>query len=456
MRKTSIIYLTALFVACQPQYDMVPPESIVPVKQEFEENWYVSKEGLGAKDGSDWDNALPFNDLLDALTSDASSFANAGIHLQEGTYTIPTGEESAIQLACNVLCIRGGYSKDLESDDLEDCDASKYPTVFTGENGFAKVSGVSLLFENIKFSGFKASVFTIDGDHSTTSVECHNCIFDGNTSSITANASAGGPCAYIANGYFKAKNCVFTNNSAVSRGGAIRSNSRTAVVYLDRCYFKGNKLEKEWGLAVQCSAGVLCANNCTMIGNTGNGSTLNGGGAFFIANSTIIDDSNPNGANNAAFRCESKEEAKTTLINNVLSSSKDGGYGIILNAKGIINSKGYNVIKSVYLGSGSVDPCISTDLKNNTIIEGQADESSRCWIWDFNQISSSFLEFAVLDDIYDRAVDFDPSAYCEISLVGRSFATWVTPNAFSVDGRGVERDSDGFIPGSYEPSNDSE
>lgn len=455
MKKTSIILLTAAFAACQPQYDMVPPEKFVPKHQEFEENWYVSQDGLGAMDGSDWDNALPFDKLLEALTSEASSFANAGIHLQEGTYTIPTGDETAIQLACNVLCLRGGYSKDLEADDLEDCDASKYPTVFTGESGFANVSGVSVIFENIKFSGFKASVFSINGEHSTTSVECRNCIFDNNTSPVTANGTAGGSCAYIFQGYFKARNCMFTGNSSVSRGGAIRTNSKTAVTFLDGCYFRGNKIEKEWGSAIQCSAGVICANNCTMTGNTGKGSTLNGGGAFFIANCTVIDDMEPNGTNNAAFRCESKTEASTTLINNIFSSSKDGGYGLILNSKGILTSKGFNVFKNIYLGDGSVDPSIATDLKKNMVLTGQADDETACWIWDFNQIADSFSEFAVLDDIYDAAMVFDPSTYCEISVLGRSYATWVTPDAFSVDGRGVERNENGFIPGSYEPSNES-
>ncbi|MCR5003570.1 MAG: hypothetical protein K5984_04290 [Bacteroidales bacterium] len=451
MKKRYMIFLAATLVACQPQYDMVPPESIVIEEKEFSENWYISNDGAGLKDGSDWSNALPFDELLTMLTSDAASFSEAGIHIKEGTYTIPTkDEEDFITLACNVLCIRGGYSESLTGDDLSDCNPQEHPTVMTGEKGFAKVAGITALFENIKFTGFKRSVFNINGDNTTTSIECHNCIFDNNKNEIASNSEAGGAGAFITQGYFKAKNCVFTNNSAVSRGGAVRINGKSGLVFLDKCFFMNNSIEKTWGSALQVSAGVLCANNCTMVNNTGAGSTLNGGGAFFISNCTVIDDSDANGSNNAAFRCESKTEAQSMIVNSIFTTTSSDGKGIIVNNNSVLTSKGYNVIKSVYLGSGAVDPCISTDLKKDANLIGSADAEQKCWKWDFNQISSNFTEFATSDDIYDAAMAFDPSAYCSVSVVGRNYATWVTPDAFGEDCRGEKRDSDGFVPGAYE------
>lgn len=478
MKKYSIILLSVLLAACQPHFDMVPPDGSGPVAQEFTENWYVTQNGSGSKDGSDWSNALPFKTLIQRISSSAASFSDAGIHIQEGTYLL-NAKDSCIVLNSDILCIRGGYSSDLKYDDLSKCDPDMYPTIFTGDvNGdgvandgdaaFAYVSEASVRFENITFRNFYLSpalnsklgskggaVFGINGQYLTTSVECRNCIFEGNANGISSSANQeGGPCAYVWEGYFKARGCAFIGNAANSRGGAIRTNGKSAVIFLDACFFKGNRIEAQWGSAIQNSAGVICANNCTMIQNTGAGSTLNGGGAFFLANCTILDDAEPSGSNNAAFRCESKANCGTMLINNVLGSTNAAGYGLILNAGGTLLSKGYNLIKSAYLADGCSDPTLTSDLKKDVVLAGSLDEDAFCWEWDFDQIKDDFLEFAVTDDVYDAAVLFDPSGYCSIAVLGRAFATWATPNAFAVDCRGEIRGDDGFQPGAYDPNLD--
>ena len=189
-----------------------------------------------------------------------------------------------------------------------------------------------------------------------------------------------------------------------------------------------------------------------MVSNTGKGSTLNGGGAFFLSNSTVIDDSAPDGTNNAAFRCESKQDRNSTMINCIFSNTTSDGYGILMNASGTIVSRGYNLIKSVSLGSGCTDPTVASDLKKDVVLDGSLAEG--CWQWDIAQVEEDLKGYAIADEVYDAAVGFNPANYCGISVLGRAYATWVTPNSFAMDARGVVRGDDGFQPGAYDPNLD--
>ena len=471
------IFLPCLaLVSCQPHFDMVPPSGGSGVVQEFNDNWYVTLNGSGVKNGTDWNNALSFEDFLTRLASPASSFSDSGIHIQEGTYLV-TDKDKWMEIKKDVLCIRGGYSSDLMYDDLSKCDPELYPTIFTGDvdgdgvagegdGAFVYITDGSIRFDNITFRGFYQSaametelggkgsaVFGINGPYLTTSVECRNCIFEGNVNGASGTGShEGGPCAFVSQGYFKARNCVFRNNSATSRGGAIRTISKTAVLYLDCCLFTGNSITGSFGSAIQNSDGVICANNCTMVSNTGKGATLNGGGAFFLSNCTVIDDCAPDGTNNAAFRCESKLDRNSTMINCIFSNTTSDGYGILMNASGTIVSRGYNLIKSVSLGSGCTDPTVASDLKKDIVLDGSLAEG--CWQWDISQVEEDLKGYAIADEVYDAAVGFNPANYCGISVLGRAYATWVTPNSFAMDARGVVRGDDGFQPGAYDPNLD--
>ena len=180
---------------------------------------------------------------------------------------------------------------------------------------------------------------------------------------------------------------------------------------------------------------------------------LNGGGAFFISNSTIIDDSAPNGTNDAAFRCESKQDRNSTIINNVFMNMNSEGYGLIMNSSNAaLMSRGYNVIKSVKIADGLSDPTAGEDLVKDIVLTGKIEDN--CWTWDIAQVEAELKGYANADDIYDAATAFDPSTYCGIAVLGRAYANWVTPAAFAMDGRGEMRGEDSFQPGSYDPNLD--
>ena len=462
-----------LLAGCQPYFEMVPPSGGTSTVQEFNENWYVTKNGTGVKNGSDWSNSMPFSEFLAMISNTTTGLSDAGIHIQEGEYLV-TDADAFITISKDILCIRGGYSKDLLYDDLSKCDPELYPTIFTGDvsgdgeagvgdGAFVFLSEGSIRFDNITFRNFYQSqaiatelegkgsaVFGINGSYLKTSVECNNCKFENNVNSVSGTSGQeGGPCAFITEGYFKARDCSFTGNSGNSRGGAIRTNGKKGVVFLDRCLFRGNTLTGgSFGSAIQNSAGVICMNNTTMVGNIGPGSTLNGGGSFFVGSSTIVDGSAPDGTNNAAFRCESKKEQGTVIINSVFTNTNTAGYGLLMNASGVLVSKGYNVIKSIYLGSGCVDPTVGADLTKDIQLEGELDEG--VWQWDVAKLGEDFKAYAVSDNVYAAAQAFDPSAYCDISVLGRAFANWVNPLSFSLDGRGEDRGEDAIQPGAYD------
>ena len=472
------IPLCLVAVSCQPHFDMVPPPTPgQTVEKEFADNWYVTLEGTGSKAGYDWDNALPFAEFLKMISNTTTDLSNSGIHIKKGTYVVPKEADQFLNITKDVLCIRGGYDPALTGEDLSGCDPEAFPTVFSGDlngsgaadegdGGFIYVTDGSVRLENITFKYFwkgdginvdtygkAGAVIGVNGPYLTTSVECNNCIFEDNSAGFSGStAYQGGPCAFVSEGYFKARGCVFQDNLGNSRGGAIRTAGKSGVVFLDRCFFTRNVLNDTWGKAIQISDGVLCANNCTLVGHSGKGSSLNGGGAFFLSNNTIMDESSVDGVNNAAFRCESKADRNSIMLNNVFGNVNADGAGIILNSSGgVIVSRGYNFIKSVILGNNCVDPAVAEDVKKDVVLTGTVEDN--CWKWELSQIAADIKGYIGADDIYDAAISFDPSLYCGISVLGRSYANWVTPNAFGMDGRGEARGED-FQPGSYDPNLD--
>ncbi len=460
-----LLCLLPAFCACQPQFEMVPP-GYGSISQEFDENWYVTANGAGLKNGNDWTNAISFNRFLEMITASDASFTTAAFHIMEGTYKVPARKNTYRALSGDICCIRGGYSAASEYSDLSHCDPSLYPTVFTGDldgdgkagegdGAFAYITGGHIRFDNITFKNFYLSstlagnlggkgsaVFGINGPYYSTIVECRNCRFEGNVNGVAGNSGQeGGSCAMVTAGYLELSDCIFRGNSANSRGGAIRTNSSKGLVFMNRCLFTGNSIAGTYGM-----------NNTTMVGNSGKGSTLNGGGAFLVVSSTIIDDADPDDES-AAFRCESQADRNTTVINSVFSSSKANGYGVILNANGTLVSKGFNLFKNIEAHAGSSDPSSATkDTKKDVVLNGSL--QGKCWKWDISQVRSDIKDYAIVDDVYDAAIGFDPSEYCDIFVVGKSFVSWLTPISLAKDARGSIRGDERFQPGAYDPNID--
>ena len=465
-----------LLAACQPKFEMVPPGGNTQAP-EFSENWFVTMDGAGTKSGKDWGNAISFSRFMSMITDASSSYTNSAFHIREGEYLV-TAKDAYKSLSCDVACIRGGYSKDLTYSDLSLCNPDLYPTVFSGDVNksgaaddgdgvFAYVTGGSIRFDNITFKHFYLSktaanalggkgsaVFGVNGSVQNTVLECRNCLFEDNVNAVNDNAGReGGPCAFVSEGYFRAKDCIFRSNKANSRGGAIRTSGTYSALFLDRCLFTGNRIDGSYGSAIQGSSGTICMNNCTLVGNVGKGSTLNGGCAFLIVSSTVVDDAEPNGTENAAFRCESTAEANSTVINSVFSNSKASGIGLIVNGgSSMLTSCGFNLFKSIQSNSTTCpNPLASSDTVLDVVLTGAVD--GRIWKWDVAQVWSNLREFAIVDDVFDAASAFNPAAY-SMTAVGKGFTAWVGASSFLKDGRGSVRGDEKFQPGSYDPNID--
>ena len=57
---------------------------------------------------------------------------------------------------------------------------------------------------------------------------------------------------------------------------------------MNNCLITGNSVRELFGVGIQVSSGHICMNNTTIVGNSGKGAALNGGGSFMLANSTIV------------------------------------------------------------------------------------------------------------------------------------------------------------------------
>lgn len=494
MHRIIVTLLAALLICgCQKYYLMIPPPTYTDDELDDEdtgtssrvENIFVSVYGDGDMNGSSWDHAYDVAGLRTILT-DKSDLSNTVIYLAEGKYIVGKGEGNGLELKKDIKQIKGGYSSANTGSDLSKRDPEKYETILSGDvnlNGKADAGDCAMfmvtdgktVFDGIVFEGGyidtvvsavnsvegsngkssgAASVFGIFGAPSSTVVETVNCVFRGNVSVSAHNGSAegktsisGGPCALVTSGFFMADGCTFSNNAAINRGGAIRLMGAEAACFLNKCFFTGNKLTGSdgWGSSIQVSYGHLCINNSTFIDNQGKGGEINGGGSFFMCNSTFFQtDTDSYGA----FRCESIAGADSRIINNVFSSRRDDGTGFNYSGDDRdITSAGFNLFQRVK----GKDIRRSDDVLWPAVLVGTL--SSGCWQWDDSQVGGNADEvYATLTDVLVAVKAFSPTISSDPALVnlGYSFYSWVGENGFSEDQRGRPRNPLKMQKGSYD------
>lgn len=483
-----------LVCGCQKYYLMIPPPIYTDDELDDEdvgtsskvENIFVSVYGDGDMNGSSWDHAYDVSGLRTILT-DKSDLSNTVIYLAEGKYVVGKSEGSGLELKKDIMQIKGGYSAASTGSDLARRDSEKYETILSGDVNLSgkaddgdcamfMVTGGMITFDGVVFEGGyidtvvsavnsvegsngsssgAASVFGIFGEIASTSVETINCVFRSNLSTAAHNGSAegktsisGGPCALVTSGFFKAKGCTFSNNVAVNRGGAIRLMGAEAVCFLDKCLFTANRLtgsSEGWGSSIQVSYGHLCINNSTFIDNQGKGGEINGGGSFFMSNSTFFQ---TEADTYGAFRCESIDGADSHIINNVFSSRRDDGTGFNYSGDNRdITSAGFNLFQRVK----GKDIRRSDDVLWPTPLAGTL--AAGCWQWDASQVGSNVDEiYAKLSDVLSAVKAFNPTISADPALanLGYSFYEWVGENGFSEDQRGRPRNPSMMQKGSYD------
>lgn len=210
----------------------------------FANDYYVSVDGSGEKNGSSWENAIAFTDMCGKINEykDGDVF-----YFQGGTYYVPA----------KVPTVSKGYSFIGATTGT--------PTVFSGDvngDGVANEGDASsLLFiqlatkngddskhfvlKNITFTGAyvnqtKTSALRVDN---SGWVDVQNCIFDKNISVYSKDNNYGGPACLLERSTVNFTDCKFINNESKGRGGAIKLTSDASTkgyTTLNRCLVSGN------------------------------------------------------------------------------------------------------------------------------------------------------------------------------------------------------------------------
>ena len=216
---------------------------------------YVTPEGTG--DGSSWDNATPYLEYASALSTDATT----QVWVKAGTYYGDANNGNGSFLIYKHNKVYGGFVGNENPDfNLDDRDLEANQTILDGQNE------KRVLYQADNITNLETAVW--DG-----------FIIQNGYSGMGAGANIGGNC--------RLQNCKFLNNNTNGSGGAIfiiASYFNNSSVHLVNCVFEGNSASI--GGAIGDMFGVTI-HNCRFTNNT----ALTKGGAYYIfinQNGTIV------------------------------------------------------------------------------------------------------------------------------------------------------------------------
>lgn len=301
----------------------------------FAATYYVTPEGAGEKDGSSWENAFGVAEFRNQAENNANGdvyhFEGGLYNLSEKTVVFKTA--TGATLIGNAEGERTVFSGDKDGNNRPtNGDAGRLIRFQT--NTVNGNSANAVVVENIDFT----CVYTYVDDPSTNmaafavdnsgDVLVKGCRFHGNWS----QGNYGGPAAYIYRSTVKFVDCMFYNNSANYRGGAIRINSNDVnkgFVTLENCVVKNNKNYHNLGGAIFMSHG----NSLNIVNSTitGNSAVSDGGAIYFngydsthhrevrIVNSTIANNTTTD-ADDAQI--VSTQSAHLYIANSIITSDE--------------------------------------------------------------------------------------------------------------------------------------
>ena len=249
---------------------------------------FVTVSGSGAKDGSNWENAMGSAEFYTWLTTEST---NNTVFMAAGTYPTQTTNGYTINNSTKGLAVYGGYPADATGTSLAGRNIKTNRTILSGDqNGDKSVKNriivlnkntITAVFDGLEFRDALRSSIDIGSAiiiNSASNVKFYNCVIADNTNSYNSDSGGGGGAVRAAGGTILFKGCTFSNNTATNRGGAIRSYG-TAKLTLDACVFENNSAL--YGGAVYAAKGTLTVINGTQFNNNTCERT---GGALHINN----------------------------------------------------------------------------------------------------------------------------------------------------------------------------
>lgn len=350
----------------------------------FAATYYVTPEGAGTKDGSSWENAFD----VEGFREQALKNVDGNVYeLAAGTYkpsaciifkkatfaTVNGSTEGRTILSGDIN--NDGYASDGDLQRLMRFQTNTttgdktrpvvinnidFTNVYTNikddptnDTGDAGVPGVGALY--INNSGF---------------VTVTNCNFYGNW----AQGEKGGPAAQCHRSTVKFTNCVFRDNSANYRGGAVRlrADGIKGITTFDGCVFKNNTNYHDFGGAIFMAHGIsLNIVNTTFTGNkAASGAAIysnrvNYPGALRIINSTIagntVTGENPDG------QITTTQSANMSIVNSVIVSNDEKTADIYFND--VPSEKEFSFVSGGYNYIGNVNDAVAESAKTITWLD---------------------------------------------------------------------------------------
>lgn len=420
-------------------------------------NHYISVTGAGSNDGSSWDNAMPFSTLCENI----DTYENGDVfYFKEGTYVVTT----PLKVTKKGYTFIGGFASELTGTSNETPTyPTATPTVFSGDvnsDGVASEGDAECLLsfktdtkngDNTKKVVLKGLELTCaysqtsPGDNADARgalhlencgyVEVDNCRFYGNVGEDPTGEDPKqvGGMAFTSHRSLSVFNdCEFTDNKAVSRGGAIKltsDNKEKGKTTFNRCLIARNTIKNDLGSAICMQHGAyLQIVNSTVTGNAG----PDGEAAIFatgtddshlryvyIVNSTVA-------GNGAAPQIEMTSDANLFVANSIIVSDGDAAALSVSTTKESV-SGGMNIVGSDAAGTltwGDTDDAQAGNnyaavfgenvLGDNGVIEPLAE-------------TGKYTAAALAEAIADWGIEADVT----VDQTGKTRAEGSTPGAYA-------------------------
>lgn len=413
---------------------------------------YVTVSGAGSKNGTSWSNAMSCAELVSMLQNH-DALDGKTVMMAGGTYVVSLASDKCLKLtytAETTASFKGGYNAATGTRD------STAPTVFSGSNQwgiFSIAKNAKFSFDGIEFAHAlvppeqttdETQMKTVHGafyiDSKSTEVSFNNCYFHDNVEHVDHKIDSlkGGPAIFLKAGTVKLNNCLFKNNTATSRGGALRTVHKDGVLFANNCKFITNKIYLEYGTSVN-TKGNVAFHNCLFYGGTSYGASknapeLNVNYNYILASCTVVQSSAITGGT-GTIRSETETNSSTTAdagyagwyMNNVIYnySTAEKAWGVLFSKVGAI-SAGYNgfvglnggISHSSRFSLADTDKNVkSLDLIGPTSYSFNDASNTITWNGSFN------FTRATDNQVYDALNSY--VAYKGKTTLGSDFRTWL-------------------------------
>ncbi len=348
---------------------------------------YVKVGGTG--DGSTWANATG------SIQAAIDSAANSGstIWIAEGTYkptncTSCTFEDRSIsfEVVGKHLTFLGGFPA-VGSPSLSERDWENHPTIWSGDigeinemddNSFSiiKLDEVIEYFYIVtKFDGISFQ----DGNANDDSSEPHK-----NGGAIVQN-----------DGLVVSRNCIFQNNYALEKGGALWDGEQGRCLF-ENCRFTNNTTQVSGGALYFWYRGDFI--NCRFEGNSsdqGGGIEVRSGGQVFLTGCVFVD----NQASGSGGALYTYNLATTSHITNCTFVRNTAPLGSAIRVTGDYSSS-VSIRNSIFYGNVGKDICASDGVHLSQVISDKSSKDAFIYATSLGNLTELYL------NITDPFTDF--------------------------------------------------